>query len=69
MSTSHAANVITAQDITNWNNKPSTDTNTTYTISMSSNRITLTPSSGTATYVDLPVYDSTVTDVWTGGNY
>ena len=29
---------------------------TTYTLSMSNNRITLTPSSGTATYVDLPVY-------------
>ena len=35
-------------------------TDTTYSISMSGNRITLTPSSGTATYVDLPVYDGTV---------
>ena len=34
--------------------------NTTYTLSMSSNRITLTPSSGTATYVDLPVYNGGV---------
>ena len=36
------------------------DTNTTYTLSISGNRITLTPSSGTATYVDLPVYDGGV---------
>lgn len=36
-------------------------TDTTYTLSMSNNRITLTPSSGTASYVDLPVYDGTVT--------
>lgn len=35
-------------------------TDTTYSISMSGNRITLTPSSGTASYVDLPVYDGTV---------
>ena len=61
MSTSHAANNITAQDITNWNSKADNDTNTTYTLSMSGNRITLTPSSGTATYVDLPVYDGSVT--------
>ena len=59
-STAPAA-AITSQDITNWNNKPSTDTNTTYTLSMSSNRITLTPSSGNATYVDLPIYDGSVT--------
>ena len=32
----------------------------TYTLSMSGNRITLTPSSGTATYVDLPVYNGGV---------
>ena len=32
------------------------DTNTTYSLSMTNNRIILTPSSGTASYVDLPVY-------------
>lgn len=32
----------------------------TYSLSISGNRITLTPSSGTATYVDLPVYDGSV---------
>lgn len=37
-------------------------TNTTYTLSMSGNRITLTPSSGNSSYVDLPVYDETVQD-------
>lgn len=41
-----------------------TDDDTTYTISISSNRITLTPSSGTASYIDLPVYDGSVS---TGG--
>ena len=42
-----------------WRYDPITriDNDTTYTLSMSSNRITLTPSSGSATYVDLPVYD------------
>lgn len=35
--------------------------NTTYTISISNNRISLNPSSGTGTYVDLPVYDGSVT--------
>ena len=38
-----------------------TTPNTTYTLSMSGNRITLTPSSGTATYVDLPVFNGSVT--------
>ena len=33
---------------------------TTYTLSISNNRITLTPSSGSSSYVDLPVYDGTV---------
>ncbi len=42
-----------------WQNLP-TDNNTTYTLSISGNRITLTPSSGSATYVDLPVYDGGV---------
>lgn len=37
-----------------------TDTDTTYTISMTNNRITLTPSSGTASYIDLPVYNGGV---------
>ena len=37
-----------------------TTQNTTYSLSMSGNRITLTPSSGTATYVDLPVYNGGV---------
>lgn len=37
------------------------DNNTTYSLSISSNRITLTPSSGTATYVDLPIWDGSVT--------
>lgn len=37
-----------------------TDNNTTYTLSISNNRITLTPSSGSSSYVDLPVYDGTV---------
>lgn len=32
----------------------------TYTLSISGNRITLTPSSGTASYIDLPVYDGGV---------
>lgn len=32
----------------------------TYTLSISGNRITLTPSSGTASYIDLPVYNGTV---------
>lgn len=32
----------------------------TYTLSMSGNRITLTPSSGTTSYIDLPVYNGTV---------
>lgn len=35
-------------------------TDTTYSLSISGNRITLTPSSGTASYIDLPVYDGTV---------
>lgn len=35
-------------------------TDTTYSLSMSGNRITLTPSSGTASYIDLPIYDGTV---------
>lgn len=43
-----------------WQNIPS-DSDTTYSLSMSGNRITLTPSSGTATYVDLPIYDGGVT--------
>lgn len=38
-----------------------TTQNTTYTLSMSGNRITLTPSTGSATYVDLPVFDGSVT--------
>ena len=37
------------------------DTNTTYSLSISNNRITLTPSSGTASYIDLPVYNGGVT--------
>lgn len=36
------------------------DTNTTYTLSISNNRITLTPSSGTESYIDLPVYNGGV---------
>ena len=35
----------------------STETDTTYTLSMSGNVITLTPSSGTATSITLPVYN------------
>lgn len=35
-------------------------TDTTYTLSISNNRITLTPNSGSSSYVDLPVYDGTV---------
>ena len=35
-------------------------TDTTYSLSISSNRITLTPSTGSATYVDLPVYNGGV---------
>lgn len=38
-----------------------TDTDTTYTLSMSGNVITLTPSSGTATSITLPVYSGGVT--------
>ncbi len=53
-STAPAA-AITQANITAWNNKA--DTNTTYSLSISGTRITLTPSSGSATYVDLPVYD------------
>ena len=34
--------------------------NMTYSLSISGNRITLTPSSGTATYIDLPVYNGGV---------
>ncbi len=37
------------------------DTNTIYSLSISNNRITLTPSSGTASYIDLPVYNGGVT--------
>lgn len=37
-----------------------TTPNTTYTLSISSKRITLTPSTGSATYVDLPVYNGGV---------
>lgn len=37
------------------------DNNTTYSLSISNNRITLTPSSGTASYIDLPVYNGGVT--------
>ena len=37
-----------------------TTLNTTYTLSISGNRITLTPSTGSATYVDLPVYNGGV---------
>lgn len=40
------------------NSAPPTDT--TYSISISGNRITLTPSSGTASYIDLPVYNGGV---------
>lgn len=47
-------------DLTNDSGFITTDTNTTYTISISNNRITLTPSSGTASYIDLPVYDGGV---------
>ena len=35
-------------------------TDTTYTLSISGNRITLTPNSGSSSYIDLPVYDGTV---------
>lgn len=38
-------------------NAVSNITHPTYTLSISGNRITLTPSSGTASYIDLPVYD------------
>jgi hypothetical protein len=38
-----------------------TDTDTTYSLSMSGNVITLTPSSGTATSITLPVYNGGVT--------
>ena len=37
-----------------------TTPNTTYTLSISGKRITLTPSTGSATYVDLPVYNGGV---------
>lgn len=37
-----------------------TTLNTTYSLSISGNRITLTPSTGSATYVDLPVYNGGV---------
>lgn len=37
-----------------------TDTNTTYTLSISGNTITLTPSSGQAQSINLPVYDGSV---------
>lgn len=35
-------------------------TDTTYSLSISGNRITLTPSSGQAVYIDLPIYDGSV---------
>ena len=37
-----------------------TTPNTTYTLSISGKRITLTPSTGNGTYVDLPVYNGGV---------
>ena len=55
-----AAYGITSADISSWTAKPTTDT--TYSISISSNRITLTPSAGDSSYIDLPVYDGTVED-------
>ena len=58
-STAPAA-AITAVDISSWNAKADSDTNTTYTISISGNTITLTPSSGTAQTITLPVYNGGV---------
>lgn len=55
-----AAYGITSADISSWTAKPTTDT--TYSVSMSSNRITLTSSAGDSSYVDLPIYDGTVED-------
>lgn len=48
-------------DLTNDSGFVTTDTNTTYTISISGNIITLTPSTGTAQTITLPVYNGGVT--------
>lgn len=47
-------------DLTNDSGFVTTDTNTTYTISISNNVITLTPSSGQAQSITLPVYNGSV---------
>ena len=47
-------------DLTNDSGFVTTDTNTTYTISMTGNVITLTGSTGNPTSVTLPVYDGGV---------
>ena len=48
-------------DLTNDSGFVTTDTNTTYTISISGNVITLTGSSGAPTSITLPVYNGGVT--------
>ena len=57
------ATTLSAINVSTFNNDAgylTSDEDTTYTLSMSDNRITLTPSSGSATYVDLPVYNGGV---------
>lgn len=58
--TADLATVATSGSYADLTNKPTIPTDTTYTLSMSGNVITLTPSSGTATSVTLPVYDGSV---------
>lgn len=48
-------------DLTNDSGFVTTDTNTTYTVSMSGRVITLTGSNGSTSSVTLPVYDGSVT--------
>lgn len=42
---------------------------TTYSLSLSGSTITLTGSDGSTSSINLPIYDGSVTEVWTGGTY
>ena len=59
LTTSNKTNLVTAINEINAGGG-SSGSSVTYSLSMTGNRITLTPSSGTATYVDLPIYNGGV---------
>lgn len=44
-------------------------TGSTYSLSLSGSTITLTGSDGSTSSINLPIYDGSVTEVWTGGTY